>query len=732
MASLLAAALPSLQCMSSTRVSSADAFESHGPTVLSSAALGLTSGSGSGASAALAAASASGSGAGSVKLISVVGEAGNLVSQGIACAHGDGRGGKRAKYMEKHQAEKHFAEKHHTGGISFQIDSAVTPSAPPAPMAPPPDRISAKHAAKPAASGGGSVHVSLDRATAPHASTPGEPVAATLADCRPPYSHIPHCHNEGSGEDQLPPLVSREAVAEASPLGLTLRKTPSLVEFISHRLSEGAGDTTGDAPGDAADDGAGDGSGDVDMIEEARTGVPSGGEGGEPAGPAHTKRGSDAQRTARGMGGGGMNSSSSSSSSEAELDGRGMAQGNSARGNGIRERDEPVRPGSAPAHQRAQDQGRAQGKGIPALVAFGGGATAVFGAFASPDGASALMAEGALASFSAPFPALPAPAADKLKASNFPATRMTIGSWKRRSKYEGDLVAKCYFAKRKLVWEVLEGGLKSKIEVQWGDIATLRASTAKGQPGVLEIEVSRPPQFFKEMNPQPRRHTLWQSTPDFTAGQANSFRRHVVEFAEGVLNKHLHKLLASDPRLRDLAHGTSAQHTHPGQHGQGGQGSAHMGMHARTHAHAYGRDVLQSSPHKARVGAMGAMGAGGAMEGVMSYGHGKPTAPHGALPYGSPAALADPLLPLAHTHGPPHARTHGSVYPRSHSHPHSHSHAHSHTHSHAHAGADGRGSSVGEEGEVAGRGKARQGAAHMAPPYPMVPAGFFQPPPLPQ
>ncbi|CAI5523304.1 unnamed protein product [Closterium sp. Naga37s-1] len=429
MASLLAAALPSLQCMSSTRVSSADAFQSHGPTVLSSAALGLTSGSGSGASAALAAASASGSGAGSVKLISVVGEAGNLVSQGIACAHGDGRGGKRAKYMEKHQAEKHFAEKHHPGGISFQMDSAVAPSAPPTPMAPPPDRISAKHATKPAAPGGGSAHVSLDRATAPHASTPGELAAATLADCHPPYSHIPHCHNQGSGEDQLPPLVSREAVAEASPLGLTLRKTPSLMEFISHRLSQGAGD--------AGHDGAGDGSDDMDMTEEARTGVPSGGEGGEPAGPAHTMCGGDAQRTSRGMGGGGMNSSSSSSSSEAELGGGGMAQGSSARGNGSRARDEPVRPGSAPAHQQAQEQGRAQGKGIPALVAFGGGATASDGGFASPDGA--LMAEGALASFSSPFPALPAQPADKLKASNFPATRMTIGTWEVRAGMGGSV-----------------------------------------------------------------------------------------------------------------------------------------------------------------------------------------------------------------------------------------------------------------------------------------------------
>ncbi|OAY71873.1 hypothetical protein ACMD2_11155 [Ananas comosus] len=62
---------------------------------------------------------------------------------------------------------------------------------------------------------------------------------------------------------------------------------------------------------------------------------------------------------------------------------------------------------------------------------------------------------------------------DRLKASNFPATLLRIGlgsKWilfRYVSRYEGDLVAKCYFAKHKLVWEVLEGGLKSKIEIQW-------------------------------------------------------------------------------------------------------------------------------------------------------------------------------------------------------------------------------------------------------------------------
>jgi hypothetical protein len=53
------------------------------------------------------------------------------------------------------------------------------------------------------------------------------------------------------------------------------------------------------------------------------------------------------------------------------------------------------------------------------------------------------------------------------------------------------LVAKCYFAKHKLVWEVLDGGLKSKIEIQWSDISALKASYLEDEPGTLDIEVRK-------------------------------------------------------------------------------------------------------------------------------------------------------------------------------------------------------------------------------------------------
>ncbi|AES92461.1 hypothetical protein MtrunA17_Chr4g0073561 [Medicago truncatula] len=142
---------------------------------------------------------------------------------------------------------------------------------------------------------------------------------------------------------------------------------------------------------------------------------------------------------------------------------------------------------------------------------------------------------------------------EKLKASNFPATHLKIGSWEYKSKYEGDLVAKCYFAKQKLVWEVLEGELKSKIEIQWSDISQLKANCPDDGPSTLTLMVARQPLFFRETNPQPRKHTLWQSTTDFTGGQASIHRRHVLQCEQGLLIKHYEKLVQCNDRLKFLS-----------------------------------------------------------------------------------------------------------------------------------------------------------------------------------
>ncbi|KAH9621694.1 hypothetical protein KSS87_014053 [Heliosperma pusillum] len=144
-------------------------------------------------------------------------------------------------------------------------------------------------------------------------------------------------------------------------------------------------------------------------------------------------------------------------------------------------------------------------------------------------------------------------ATDKLKASNFPASLLQIGSWEYTSRYEGDLIAKCYFAKHKLVWEVLDGGLKNKIEIQWADIMGLRADFQDDAPATLVLVLARQPLFFRETNPQPRKHTLWQATTDFTDGQASLNRKHVLQIPNGLLNKHFEKLIECDVRLNFLS-----------------------------------------------------------------------------------------------------------------------------------------------------------------------------------
>lgn len=58
------------------------------------------------------------------------------------------------------------------------------------------------------------------------------------------------------------------------------------------------------------------------------------------------------------------------------------------------------------------------------------------------------------------------------------------------SKHEGDLLAKVYYAKQKLVWEILEGPTKKKIEIQWSDISGINAIMNDTQPGTWMIEVS--------------------------------------------------------------------------------------------------------------------------------------------------------------------------------------------------------------------------------------------------
>ncbi|KAF8689880.1 hypothetical protein HU200_041512 [Digitaria exilis] len=133
-------------------------------------------------------------------------------------------------------------------------------------------------------------------------------------------------------------------------------------------------------------------------------------------------------------------------------------------------------------------------------------------------------------------------AGERLKASNFHANVLKIGNWE------------CYFAKHKLVWEVLHDGLKNKIEIQWSDITALKATCPENeQEGVLDLVLARPPAFFKETDPQPRKHTLWQASSDFTDGQASLNRRHTLQCPSSFLSKNFEKLIQCDQRLYELS-----------------------------------------------------------------------------------------------------------------------------------------------------------------------------------
>jgi hypothetical protein len=124
----------------------------------------------------------------------------------------------------------------------------------------------------------------------------------------------------------------------------------------------------------------------------------------------------------------------------------------------------------------------------------------------------------------------------KLKAANLYALSIQCGSWERHARHDGDVLCKFYYAKRKLVWEVMEMGLKSKVEAQWSDITDFRVlMPSKTSKGVLEFDVARRPSFYEETDPQPKKHTVWQASGDFTGGEASMAKTHRLTFAVGQL-----------------------------------------------------------------------------------------------------------------------------------------------------------------------------------------------------
>jgi len=50
-------------------------------------------------------------------------------------------------------------------------------------------------------------------------------------------------------------------------------------------------------------------------------------------------------------------------------------------------------------------------------------------------------------------------------------------------------MAKFYFAKRKIVWEILYNGLKNKMEISWDNARAIKAVFNEGQSDILKVQV---------------------------------------------------------------------------------------------------------------------------------------------------------------------------------------------------------------------------------------------------
>ncbi|KAL4589486.1 hypothetical protein LXL04_002393 [Taraxacum kok-saghyz] len=84
----------------------------------------------------------------------------------------------------------------------------------------------------------------------------------------------------------------------------------------------------------------------------------------------------------------------------------------------------------------------------------------------------------------------------------------------------GDLVVKFYYGKKKMVWEFLYGSMKRKMEIRWAQVSAFNTTVEEDKNCRLEIELEEPPEYFKEGEFRPRKHTQWEKSNDFTQGQA--------------------------------------------------------------------------------------------------------------------------------------------------------------------------------------------------------------------
>ncbi|GAM29017.1 hypothetical protein SAMD00019534_121930 [Acytostelium subglobosum LB1] len=141
----------------------------------------------------------------------------------------------------------------------------------------------------------------------------------------------------------------------------------------------------------------------------------------------------------------------------------------------------------------------------------------------------------------------------KLKPANFPASKLIIGKWEVSATLPTEITVKFYFTKKQIVWELFRGTLKSKIVICFTDITAMVVESLNDESVTMTVEISKPPKFYKEINPQPKKNTMWGPSADFTRDcQGSTYRRHTLHIKRSALVKNLEKLRQSDQKLRNL------------------------------------------------------------------------------------------------------------------------------------------------------------------------------------
>eukprot|EP00891_Asterochloris_glomerata_P005999 jgi/Astpho2/5999/fgenesh1_pg.00084_%23_17_t len=149
---------------------------------------------------------------------------------------------------------------------------------------------------------------------------------------------------------------------------------------------------------------------------------------------------------------------------------------------------------------------------------------------------------------------VPRAAAPLLKAVSVPVQLMSVGGQWQRAANGTEITLKFLYSKKSLAIEArpVGGDRKSRMDVTWADLSAMRLLLTAEDLAVLELDIGQPPTFKHELPPQARRHTLWSTCDDFTAGVMTATRTLRLVCEAGMLDGPMESLLSCDERLAEL------------------------------------------------------------------------------------------------------------------------------------------------------------------------------------